>query len=133
MADHRPVGFSGDVRRVLHAEDGVAYRGFHQDHAGIKRHVEFLDHKVNGAPTRGNPNRWAYAGSIPMVLLMDWLKARAIPFDVYARNEDDTRVRFIEWLKATHPKLMPRAGAEARPCVVVPLTYKARKNAEIEA
>jgi hypothetical protein len=116
MADiKRVTRHSGDIARYFGYEDGVAYRGHRQNVEAIKSHVAFMDAKVNGAPSRGNPREWTYRGSIPQSLLIDYLTQRRIGYDVWARNEGGEKDRFMKWLQINHPALMPKQVTAARP------------------
>lgn len=116
MADlARVTAHHGDIARYFAREDGKSFRGHRQSVEAVKRHVEFLDHKVNGAAQRGNPRNWQFAGSIPMSIVVDYLTERNIPIDVWARNEGGEKDKFMRWLSLTHPKLIPMKAASARP------------------
>jgi hypothetical protein len=119
----------GDTHRYFASEDGKHYRGHYQDHAALKAHIEFTDQMVNGAPSRGNPNQWGYAGSIPMSLLWEWCQKTRTPLDVWARDEGGAKQHFLRWLKSEHPHLFPQQVTRARPQIVVPVTYRKRTDA----
>jgi hypothetical protein len=118
----------GDAQRYFGSEDGKHYRGIRQNIEPLKRHIEHLHHKVNEAPSSGNRNQWAYRGSIPMALLTEWLWKTKTPMHDWAVNRGGAKDQFLKWLQSEHPKLMPKAGAAARPQIVVPTTYKVRAN-----
>lgn len=120
--------FAG-MRKTFSSEDGAHYRGYEQPVEPIKEHIKQLDDSVNSAPASGNPNGWRYAGSIPMVLLMDWLKVSGTPIDVWARNEGGAKDSFLAWLRSAHPQVFV---STARPLITVPSNYSAQKNAHVE-
>lgn len=124
----RLVSRAGDTARYFASEDGKHYRGFYQDHDALKAHIRFNDDMVNGAPARGNPNRWGYAGSIPQSLLIDWCWKTRTPLDVWARDEGGAKQEFLRWLKREHPALFPKITTAARPSIVVPVTYRKRDD-----
>lgn len=116
----------GDVQRYFGHEDGKSFRGIRQDHAGIKRHIEFMRHKVQEAPASGNRNGWQWRGSIPMALLTEWLWKTRTPMHEWATNRGGAKDRFLAWLRSEHPALLPKPGAAARPQIAVPTVYRAR-------
>jgi hypothetical protein len=77
----------GGVRKLLVETGSGFFRRLHQEGSPIVRHVEQLRHKVNEAPTSGNPNGWQHAGSIPMVMLVGWLKENGYTMHQWAVNE----------------------------------------------
>lgn len=124
----RTTKIVGDTVRYFASEDGKNYRGLRQDHAGIKRHLDFMRHAVQEAPSKGNPNQWSWRGSIPVTVLYEWLNKTRTPIDVWARNEGGAKDKFLAWMRQEHPALMPKAGAAARPSIVVPTTYRKRND-----
>ena len=123
----------GDGYRYFASEDGKHYRGIYQDHDMLKAHIRLQNDTVNGAPSRGNPRRWGYVGSIPQATLLEWLWKTRTPMDVWARNEGGAKDKFLRWLKAEHPLLFPKPGAAARPQIVVPMSYRKRTDASTAA
>ena len=80
----------GDYSRGFAIEDGKNYRVESQDLSGVMRHVERVRHSEQA----GNISKAAereYIGSVPSVVLMDWLRSRGYTLDQFARNEGGTR------------------------------------------
>ncbi len=72
------------------------FRHTTQEMQGVIDHVN-LHKEINEAPKKGNPNGWHYIGSIPIEILMDWLRDNRITVDAFARNEDDCKTKFKKW------------------------------------
>ena len=87
MAKFRPLPSKTDVRKSFATEDGTHYRHYKQDLAPAVKHARYLADKVNEAPKSGNKGGWGYVGSIPMVVLVDWLTKHGYTFDQWARND----------------------------------------------
>lgn len=124
----RVMSVSGDAQRYFAHEDGKNFRGIRQSHAGIKKHLEFMRHKVQEAPASGNPRKWTWQGSIPVALLTDWLWRTRTPMSDWSTNRGGAKDKFLSWAKSEHPALFPKSGASARPTIVVPPTYRKRSN-----
>ena len=73
-------------------------RHLHQEMDPVIEHVRETAQKVAAAPTVGNPDGWAYLGSIPMTILLDYLAKRNVRMDQYARNEDGIKDEFKTWI-----------------------------------
>ena len=73
------------------------FRHLHQEMQPVIDHVRFNAQKVNEAPRAGNKNEWAYIGSIPMTILLDWLEKENLRMDQFARNDDGCKDRFKQW------------------------------------
>jgi len=106
MATIRPVRSVGEYFRGFATEDGKNYRVERQEMAPVLKHVRYLDHKVNSAPKRGNKSDWRYQGSIPMNILTDWLRQRGLTMDVWARDEDRIKAKFMAYLRREHPHFL---------------------------
>ena len=102
----KPTRAIGDYCRGFATEDGKNYRVERQDIAPTLDHVKFLSEKVNTAPKSGNKNEWSYLGSIPKLVLSDWLKNNHYTWDQYARNEDFAKEKFLKWVRREAPKLL---------------------------
>ena len=93
----------GEYTRTISREDGVTYRGEHQEMDPVVAHVKHLAEKVNDAGKPGNPNGWHYFGSIPVTILTDWCHMAHIGVDEYARNQFGEKQEFMKYLKAHFP------------------------------
>lgn len=71
-------------------------------------HVKFLDDKVNSAPRAGNRNDMRYVGSIPTLVLTDWLKNNGYTMDQWARDVDNCKQKFISFLQSDMPAFMAK-------------------------
>ncbi len=92
----------GDIRKGLLAQRNSSgelehFRHLRQDMTPVMEHVQHTAQKVNEAPKSGNPNDWAYIGSIPMSILLDWLQENNVTIDAFARNDDGVKDRFKQW------------------------------------
>lgn len=96
----------GNYTRGFASEDGRNFRTEHQDLTPVKKHVEFLQAKVNEAPTVGNKNGWHFAGSIPTVVLTDWLNKHQLNMNDFATNRDDTKTKFMAYLRSEMPAFL---------------------------
>ena len=85
----RPTKRAGDYLRTFSTEDGKHYRGERQDlEPAIKRASliqESQAHRGTGAFDR------RYIGSIPMVVLIDWLTPRGYTMADWATNQGGTQ------------------------------------------
>lgn len=125
--------YGGNTVKYFASEDGKHYRGFLQDLHAVRRHVEHTSQITNEAPARGNRERWSYMGSVAITVVADWCQKRGATFDQWARNEGGLKDKFLQWYRHEYPKLMADTrGAKARPQIVVPTVYQARKNAYVE-
>lgn len=115
-----------DLTHYFGSEDGKHYRGFYQRAEPLLAHAKRLNDTVNTAPAIGNPNGWAYAGSVAITTVIDWCTRTGCTFDQWARNEGGIKDQFLRWYKREFSKMMPTQGASARPSIVVPSSYKAR-------
>ena len=91
----------GDTTVKLHTQrDGAGnithFRHTVQEMRPVIDHVK-LHKEINEAPKKGNPNGWRYIGSIPMEILMDYLREHRITVDQFARNENDCKTKFKKW------------------------------------
>ncbi len=93
----------GEYWRTFSSEDGVNYRGEHQEMDPVLAHVKYLDDKVNQAPKPGNKNDWRYLGSIPETILHDWCRMTGIGVDAWARDQFGEKREFIRYLQANFP------------------------------
>ena len=79
MADPKFISQNGDVTKWIASERDVNgelkhYRGFSQD---TSKTVDMVREKAQAAPGRfSKKGEHQYVGSIPMVMLQDWLKGR---------------------------------------------------------
>jgi len=79
--------FLGDIEHFRHTV---------QEMQPIIDHVK-LHSEINDAPKKGNPNGWHFIGSIPIEILMDYLRKHRITIDAFSRNEDDCKTKFKKW------------------------------------
>jgi|LWDU01.1.fsa_nt_gi hypothetical protein len=106
MAKILPVRSVGEYFRGFASEGGKHYRTESQEMDPVLAHVRYLDQKTNSAPKRGNPNDWRYQGSIPLTILTDWLRRRSLTMDVWARDEDNIKSKFMAYLRSEHPHFL---------------------------
>lgn len=125
------ANYNGLIKYFGH-EDGKQYVGHVQSADDLLKHVKYLNDKVNGAPARTNINKWRYAGSIPTQLIVSWCSSNGYTFNDFACNTDNAKKKFMAWFTTEYPKLTAKPGASAMPKIVVPLSYKPRKNAAVE-
>ena len=95
----RTLKIYGDMRTWFASEEGKNYRGMSQDLDPVFNHVRHMDAKVNGAPQRGNKG-WKYAGSIPVSVMVDWLRKNGYTMDQWARNEDGAKDKFKKFIRS---------------------------------
>ena len=89
MALQRLTRAVGDFSRRFFTQDGIHYRRETQElTAAIKRSNLIREAE---AAAKYNPMGRSYIGSVPYVVLTDWLKARGYTYDQFARNEGGTR------------------------------------------
>lgn len=119
MSKKRRLKHRGELQTYFGSEDGIHYRGIHQEMNPVIERVKRLDAQVNEAPAVGNTNDWRYLGSIPVSVLVDYLTKRNIPMDVFARNEGGVKDEFKRWLKSNRDlrKFLAQPAAKARPFV----------------
>jgi len=98
----------GEYTRGFASEDGLNYRTERQEMDPVLRHIKFLDDKVNQAPTVGNQNDWHYAGSIPMVVLTDWVNKNGFSMHDFAVNNNNCKTRFMAYLKSEMPAFLTK-------------------------
>ena len=63
----------GDYTRGFVSEDGKHYRTERQELSHAMKHVQNIRDKHATATRASNPNQWRHIGSIPEVVLDDWL------------------------------------------------------------
>ena len=90
------------LRKTLRSERNSSgqiehFRHEAQELGPVMEHVKHTAQKVNTAPKPGNKNGWHFIGSIPMVILLDWIKGNNITIDAFARNEDGCKDKFKKW------------------------------------
>jgi len=94
MASKRRTGGAGDYSRSFSVEDGKFYRGFHQDLGPAIKRVEMIRDAQRLRTRADNPTDRQYIGSVPVVVLLDWLKAHGYTYDQFARREGNIRDEF---------------------------------------
>lgn len=95
MADKRLTAVQGpDLVRFFAHEDGVHYRGHTQNLDPALDRVKRLN-EINERPTK---NGWRYGGSIPVVMLTEWLNKTKHRMDEFARSRE-LRQEFIRWMQ----------------------------------
>ena len=113
--ERRVTGQVGDVQKYLAHEDGKLYRGMRQDMTEAIRRVRYLDDKVNGASSKDNRAGWKYAGSVPVVVLTDWLSKNGYTWPAFATNEDGCKDKFLRWfMSRENHRLQAHDGKKAR-------------------
>lgn len=100
----KPIYQHGDTRkdfvtvREPGAKTSVFYRKFTQDMDPVIDRVRHLAQKVNTAPKAGNQHDLHYVGSLPMTILIDWLNARGLRMDQWARDEGGIKQQFKDYV-----------------------------------
>ena len=97
MADRRFVKGAGDYLRSFSTEGGANYRVESQNLNGAIKHVEKIRHMHEHATKASNPNEWRHLGSIPIVVITDWLTRNKYTFDQFARDEDNCKKKFLKY------------------------------------
>ncbi len=98
----------GEYCRGFASEDGNHYRTERQNMKPVLDHVKHLDDKVNSAPKAGNKNEMQYVGSIPLLVLTDWLKDNGYLMEHWARDEDRCKQKFMSYLKTEMPAFLAK-------------------------
>lgn len=87
------IGQSLDFKSMFgverHGREVKIHRGFSQDLEPAMRRAEQLKKATF-------KKDWQWVGSIPMAVLLGWLRDNSISLDLYARDRD-IRKRFIKW------------------------------------
>tara|TARA_R110002020_G_scaffold42958_2_gene125294 strand:- start:4530 stop:4976 length:447 start_codon:yes stop_codon:yes gene_type:complete len=81
----------GDYARGIVTQGGEHYRVERQDLAPTIQHVEKIRGMHDLATKGTNPNGWQHIGSVPEVVLIDWLNKHGYKMDEFARNDGGTR------------------------------------------
>ena len=127
MADKIVMQRTGDYSRALAFEGGNVYRHHHQDMAPMLEQIrELQTHQTKET----NPSERTYIGSVPVVLLVDWLNKRGYTKDQYARNENGIATAFKKYfLSREFSKLHTQHTTTRRESnrIVVP-TYIGKKH-----
>lgn len=90
MAEQKAIARAiGDYVRTVSIEDGNVFRSEHQELGPAMRRAQLLE-QANRAEGGGLMGR-RYIGSVPQVVLTDWLKSKGYTFDQWARNEGGSR------------------------------------------
>lgn len=82
----RVIKNDGEVTKGFVSEDGAHYRTYSQDMEPIIDRVKYLNEKVNGADRSTNRAGMKYLGSIPRVMLEDWLTKHNYTMHDFAIN-----------------------------------------------
>lgn len=98
----RLVSDDGSIAKHLltvrdHTGRPTFMRAFTQRIDPVMEHAAQMKELVNEAPKVGNRSNWHYRGSIPMSMLMSWLQANRYTFDQWARNDDNSKKKFLKW------------------------------------
>lgn len=92
MGDIRPVKKSGDIERLFGVEDGKHYRKWRQETGPALQHVADTNALIQAnGPSKG----WEYRGSIPFVMILDWLKDKPYSLHDFAAQKD-VRKEFLK-------------------------------------
>jgi hypothetical protein len=94
MAKQRLTRAVGDYVRTFASEDGKNYRLEHQELGPAMRRSQLI-REAQAHHGTGQFDR-RYIGSVPTIVLWDWLKERGYTMDQWARNEGGTRCSFGE-------------------------------------
>ena len=97
MARRRVTGGAGDYLRSFSTEDGVHYRGFHQNLDPAIRRVELIREAQARRKKADNPFDRQYVGTIPVTVLLDWLHKHGYTYDQFARREGSIRDEFKKY------------------------------------
>jgi hypothetical protein len=87
MADILPVKSVGDYRRGMAIESGKNYRVQSQDLGPAIRRVQSIREGQEQSTRASNPNEWRHKASIPVTVLVDWLKKNNFDMHQWAVNE----------------------------------------------
>lgn len=104
MADKRVTRVAGEFHRTFETEDGVNYRGEHQEMDPVIAHIKYLNEKVNGAPAHSNKNGWRYLGSTTPVLMTHWCQMVGVSHNDFA-TQPELRAAHMAWLNKEFSKL----------------------------
>ena len=121
---------AGDYSRALAFEGGNVYRHHHQDMAPVMKRVEQIRELQAHHTKETNPSERTYIGSVPVVLLVDWLNKRGYTREQYARNENGIATAFKKYfLSREYSKLHSQHTTTRRESnrIVVP-NYIGRKH-----
>lgn len=88
---------AGDYSRGFVTQDGNHYRTEHQDLDPAMRRVERIRHAQELVKKENNPMGRQYIGSVPVVLLQDWLTKHGYTLDQFARREGTIRQEFMKY------------------------------------
>ena len=91
---------AGDYHRTLQFEDDKVYRHHRQDLApAIKRTAQIreLQERRENHTKENNPSGRQYIGSVPVVVLHDWLQNHGYTADQFARKEGTIRQEFMKY------------------------------------
>ena len=87
MGFKREIATRGDYRRGFLTEGSEHYRREFQDLTPAIDRVKRIRDAHETATKVSNPNEWQHLGSVPMVLLTDWLQKNKHTMDQWARND----------------------------------------------
>ena len=87
MSDEKFLkGYGDKTWRGFKTEDGKHYKTTHADFSNVMDHVKYMDQAVNES-TVMKKKGYQHVGTIPMVLLEDWLIKHGYTMHQFAINE----------------------------------------------
>jgi len=97
MSSKRKTGGAGDYARSFSSEDGVHYRGHHQELGPAMRRVEQIRELQALQNKQNNPTGRTYIGSVPVTVLQDWLAKHNYTWEQWGRKEGTIRQEFMKY------------------------------------
>ena len=97
MAKRYVTRTAGDYVRSFSHESGVDYRHQSQELQPAMNRVARIRHAQELQTPKSNPMGREYIGSVPVVVLTDWLKARGYTLEQFARREGTIRQDFMKY------------------------------------
>jgi hypothetical protein len=95
----RTISASNGYAATVTEEDGVVYKGFKQNLQPAMDHVKKVRDMHDYATKASNPSEWKHIGTVPIVLITDWLlhNTPGYRMEHFARNVDGCKDRFLKY------------------------------------
>ena len=110
---HRLTDVREGSSRTFSYEDGKTYRGYHLDTDAAKAHVKYKEDQ-----SQYYKKDWRYVGSVPMELLVKYQSQlppdESVSFWSDFATDKDVKTKFLTWLKANYPELLPGHSSSNR-------------------
>ena len=84
-------GWGGAYNMLAH-EDGKVYRGVRQFIEPVIEHVDRQNELVNSSS-----GGWRYAGSVPMVMIVEWLRNNGYTMEDFGKDENVKKKFLAYW------------------------------------